>query len=81
MKHPKLGVIDTPTISAYVRAVLEELGRLGYEIDSLGASYFVWSTLDELTKRRLTAVNWTAKAKAGEARGTCSTLLKWVGPL
>ena len=30
VKHPKLGVIDTPTVSAYVRAVLEELGRLGY---------------------------------------------------
>ena len=78
VKHPKLGVIDTPTVSAYVRAVLEELGRLGYEIESLGASYFVWSTLDELTKRRLTAVHWTARAKAREPGGTCSTLLKWV---
>ena len=37
----------------------------------------MWSTLDELTKR-LTAVHWTARAKAREAGGTCSTLLKWV---
>ena len=67
MKHPKLSVIDGPTVSTYVRAVLEELGRLGYEIETLGASYFAWSTLDELTKRPLTAMHWTAKAKAREA--------------
>ena len=78
VKHPKLSVIDGPTVSAYLRAFLEELGRLGYEIETLGASYFAWSTLDELTKRRLTAVHWTAKAKAREAGGTCSTLFKWL---
>ena len=77
-KHPKLSVLDSPTVNAYVRAVLEELGRLGYEIETAGASYFAWSTLDELTKRRLTAVYWTTKAKAREAGGTCLTLFKWL---
>ena len=42
VKHPKLGVINSPTVSAYIRAVLEELGRLGYEIETLGASYLVY---------------------------------------
>ena len=46
--------------------------------DILGASYFLWSTLDELTKRCLTAVHWTAKAKEREEGGTYSTLLKWI---